>query len=163
MTYQSSFLYYCLRCQHHNQTTIASAKMRVCGNKVSCSDCNSETSVLKIQTVGCLVYIFGNFFCYCVRCMLVHAWQVRVSDMENCAQILPAVPRLALCTSCIICNLSTNSSPLEVLDHELGVKQYLVLGPNHSPPSHEQHMVHNLPAIRFYSFSRGEHNKKRNN
>lgn len=149
-TYQSSFLYYCLRCQHHAPASISSAKMRIRDSVVSCADCNMSEVVLKIQTIGRLVSIFGNTFYYCVQCMSVHAWEVGISDMHSCARSTLPPMRTLQPTRCVVCDRNTNTTPIEILDHELGVKQSLILCPNHRPPAHEQHVVHNLPALVFY-------------
>lgn len=149
-TYQSTFMYYCLRCQQHSSSTIASAKMRVRDSHVYCADCNCRDSIVKIQTVGRLVSIFGNVFYYCVCCKQVHVYQSGTCDVETCSRVRPACHKPTNTSVCMVCQRNTNSTPLQVLDDELGLTQTLSLCPNHRPPAHEHHVVQNLQALIYY-------------
>jgi hypothetical protein len=149
-TYQSSFLYYCLRCQEHTARGITNAKMRVSGSTVACAGCASADSVLRVNTVGRIVSILNNTFYYCGCCMQVHAWHVASTDISTCRASMPAPPKPTHNTSCLVCSRNTNAPPMQVLDDELGVMQTLILCPKHRPPAHEQHVVHNLAALVYY-------------
>jgi len=148
--YQSTFLYYCLKCQDGTPKGITCAKMRVRGNRVSCAQCGHHEALLKIQMAGRFVRIHTNTFYYCHVCLQVHNWQVGSSSIDRCVNLDEPPRRIAMTTQCRICQRNTSAPPIEVLDDELGLAHTLVLCPAHRPPAHEQHMVHNLAELVYY-------------
>lgn len=149
-TYASTFLHYCLRCQEKHKPAILGAKMRINENTVSCVKCNGTECVVKICTVGRIFRIHEHAFFFCHICMRHHAWNQKNPDIFSCSRMKKKLSSEISPQVCLLCKRNTNMPKFVVLDDELGVFHTLSLCINHRPPTHEEHIVYNLPSFSMY-------------
>tara|TARA_B100001758_G_scaffold205885_1_gene186353 strand:+ start:9042 stop:10565 length:1524 start_codon:yes stop_codon:yes gene_type:complete len=142
----SIFLYQCLRCRSTLSLGKMNSRLRTDSNGcVSCCNCSSHESIVKICVLGRVVEIFDYKFYFCHFCMGVHQWMGTGHEFTRCC-MQPVKTRPPV-KQCKLCQRVHNLQEMSVLDDVLGIRQTFYLCGRHMPLPYQQHLIYNFETL----------------
>jgi len=146
---QSTMLFVCLRCACATNKFVLNKKMRIVSDgRCFCSECDNDTYVLRVCTLGRIVKVREQYFFFCCFCCSTHEWPANGHEFSSCSRTPRKDDKLPI-SKCCLCTRNTSLSPWEVLDDVLGVQRDLMLCPKHRPLAHQQSSVYNIQTLRL--------------